>query len=89
MFVGMVTTALGGMAIKLLQFFGLTLGINTFLTPAILPYIVGPLTGLPPEWQAFLSLARVDRATTILVSAMAIATAQRIRLKPQNPSLWT
>lgn len=92
-FIGMIfgglTTALGGMVVKVLQFFGLTLGINALATPVVLPYMVGPLTGLPPEWQAFLALAHVDRAITIMVSAMAIATAQRIRLKPQNPSLWS
>ena len=86
---GMLQGVLGGLVVKLLQFFGLTLAINTFATPVVLPYIIGPLTGLPPDWQAFLAMARIDRAITILISAMAIAVSARIRLKPSNPSIWT
>ncbi|HZX76822.1 DUF2523 family protein [Lysobacter sp.] len=86
---GMASMTLGGMVVKLLQFFGLTLAINTIATPLVLPYMVGPITGLPAEWQSFLAMAHVDRAITILVSAMAISVSQRIRLKPSNPSLWS
>jgi hypothetical protein len=86
---GMLSTTLGGMMVKVLQFFGLTLAINTFATPAVLPYIVGPLTGLPPEWQSWLAFAHVDRAVTIIVSAMGIAISQQIKLRPVNPSVWS
>ena len=89
MLFGMLSQSLGGMFVKVLQFFGLTLAINAFATPAILPYIVGPLTGLPPDWQSWLAFAHVDRAVTILVSAMAIAVSQSIKLRPVNPSVWS
>lgn len=85
MFAGLI----GSMVLKLLQFIGVTMVINHFAMPAIMPFITQRMLGLPPEWQAFLSMTRADHAVTILVSAMGISVAQKIRFKPSNPSLWS
>lgn len=87
-FGGLASSVIGGLVVKLLRFFGLTLAVNTFLMPHVLDFITGPLLGLPEDWQSFLAMTRVDHAITITVSAMAIATARRIRMRPAPASIW-
>lgn len=88
MFYGWALAMLGPLVINLFRFVGVTMVVNTFVLPSVMQLVVGPVTGLPPEWQAWIGLMRGDRAVTILFSAMALAIADRIRLRPANPSLW-
>jgi len=79
---GAFAKVLPGAVIQFLLFFGVTLAVNTMVVPAWRDIIASYFTGLPAVWIDFIALTRIDQATTIILSALAIAVSRKIRLRP-------
>lgn len=69
---------LGGIIGKAFLLLGVTLVVNRFVTPELTPMIANHLLGLPPEWVDLLALTKVDQGITVVLSAIAIGTADRV-----------
>ena len=84
---GAAFKVLPGVAIQLLLFFGLTLGVNHFAVDPMRDVIANQFDSIPDVWIQFVALTRIDQAVTVLLSAMAISLSRKIRLKPATGSL--
>lgn len=71
-------TFMGGIIGRIFSLIGLTLMVNSFVTPSLMPFIADNLLNLPTEWIQFLALTKVDQAITVIMSAMAIAMADKM-----------
>lgn len=80
-----LVTGLGTWIEKLLTFAGLMLVSNEFVTPELLPFVTGPLLGMPDPFPQLLALTKIDQAITILISAVVTKAASSIRIS-RNPS---
>lgn len=82
-------TFLGGLVGKLFTLIGVTLAVNTFAMPAITNLIATRLLGLPAVWVQYLALTNIDKATTIILSALAISVADRVYVARRRASWQT
>lgn len=78
----------GVFIVKLLKFTGVAIVVSKFAAPALLDYIIAPLTGLPDDWQAFLEMARVDESAGVMVTALSLRASERLSLKKRVDSNW-
>ena len=78
----------GGIIARALRFLGITLVANEYLTPNIMPYITGPLLGLPATWQTWMVFLHMDRGLTIMISAIIASTANNISIRKRQDNIW-
>ena len=71
-------TYLGGIIGKVFTLVGVTLAVNEFATPQLTQLVASNLLNLPATWVQLLALTKIDQAITIMMSAMAIAVADRV-----------
>lgn len=85
-----LASALPWMIDKVISFFGVKFVSDNFLVPGLMPLITDQFLALPSDWKAYMGLARVDEALSILVSALVIRVAYSIRIQrtPNAPN-WT
>jgi hypothetical protein len=74
----------GAVLVRVLTFTGLSLVAYNFGTPLLVQYVAGPMLGLPSDWQAFLSMTRIDDALTVMLSALAFRASMAVKLKTNN-----
>lgn len=76
---------------KIVTFLGVSFVATEYAMPALLPYITGPLLGMPEQWQGFLGLTRVDQAISIVLSAVVVRAASTIKFtrNPNSPNWGT
>lgn len=79
---------LGSIIGRIFLLLGVSMTVNKFLTPSIMPYISTQLLGLPPKWINFIAMTQADKAITVVMSAMAIAVAGKISLRRRGNS-WS
>ena len=67
-----------------IHFEDMTIVAYKFGTPVLVEYVAGPMLGMPPTWQAFLSMTRIDDALTVMLSALAFRASMSIKFKTNN-----
>lgn len=79
--------AVGLMIEKIIFFLGVSFVAYTWATPALVEYVAGPMLGLPPQWQAFLAMTRIDDATTVILSALVyrVTTSFKVERNANSP----
>jgi hypothetical protein len=82
-------TYMGGIIGRMLTMVGVSLVINQFLTPSLTPFIAGNLLSLPTEWIQLLALTKIDQAITVVMSAMAIAMADKVQVRARRNAWQT
>lgn len=82
-------TFMGGIIGRMLSLLGVTLVVNRFLTPSLMPFIANNLLSLPTEWIQFLALTKIDQGITVIMSAMAIAVADKVSVRARRNSWQT
>lgn len=85
-----LAAGIGAWIQKIVTFAGVMFVSSEYAMPALLPYISGPLLGLPEAWQGFLGLTKVDQAISIILSAVVVRAASSIKIarNPNSPN-WT
>lgn len=85
-----LVTAAGAWIAKLISFAGILFVSNEFLAPQLIPFVSGPLLGMPDPFPQLLALTKIDKAATILLSAVAAKSIASIRIarNPSSPN-WT
>jgi len=78
----------GILIVKALKFFGVALVVSKFAAPALLDYVIAPLSGLPDDWQAFLEMARIDESAGVIVTALTMRASERIAMKKRTDAIW-
>lgn len=75
---------------KLIGFAGVMFVSNTIGVPELLPYVSGPLLGMPSPFPELLALTKIDKAATIILSAVVVKLVSSIKIqrKPGAPG-WT
>lgn len=72
--------ATGSIIKKIVSFLGLSIVTAHVALPALKPYISGPLMSLGDPWYSYISLTGVDKAVTVVLSAMVVRAASSISL---------
>lgn len=83
-------SALWGFVEKLIGFFGVMLVANQIGVGDLVPYVSGPLLGMPEPFPQLLALTKIDVATTIIISALVVRVLSSIKIqrKPGAPG-WS
>lgn len=71
-------TWMGAIVGKILTLIGVTLAVNEFALPTLTELVAGHLLNMPTMWVQLLALTNIDKAITIIMSAFAIAVADRV-----------
>lgn len=79
----------GGLIGRILQFIGVTLVANEFVTPHLTGLVAGYILGLPPEWVQFIGLTKADQAMTVVFSALVIRTVDQVQVRRRRESWQT
>jgi len=82
-------TYMGGVLGRILLLLGVTLVVNEWLTPEITPLIAQHFLNLPPVWIQLVALTKLDKALTIIISAMAIAVADKVSVQRRRNAWQT
>lgn len=72
---------MGGLLGRLFTLLGVTLVVNKFLTPELTPLVADKLLSMPTVWINLLALTKIDQALTVLLSAIVIATADKVMVR--------
>ena len=85
-----IVGSIGLMIQKIIGWVGVLMVSDEFLTPQILPFVTGPLLGMPEPFPQLLALTKIDSGITVILSAVVVQAASKIRIKrnPQAPG-WT
>lgn len=72
---------------KIFEFLAISFVAYTWGTPVLIEYVAGPLLGLPQQWQQFISMTRLDDASTIIISALVyrVTSSFRVERKASSP----
>lgn len=75
---------------KLIGFAGIMFVSNTLGVSELLPYVSGPLLGMPSPFPELLALTKIDKAATIILSAIVVKLVSSIKIqrKPGAPG-WS
>ncbi len=75
---------------KLIAFAGIMFVSNSLGVSQLLPYVSGPLLGMPSPFPELLALTKIDKAATIILSAVVVKLVSSIKIqrKPGAPG-WT
>lgn len=75
---------------KLIAFAGIMFVSNSIGVSQLLPYVSGPLLGMPSPFPELLALTKIDKAATIILSAIVVKLVSSIKIqrKPGSPG-WT
>lgn len=82
-------TYLGGLIGKLLLLLGVSMVVNQWVTPNLVPYIANDLLAMDPNWVQFMALSKIDQGMTVILSAMGIAVADKISMQRRVGSWQT
>lgn len=69
---------MGGLIGKIFTLLGVSLAVNEWVTPELTPLVSQHLLNLPTEWIQLMALTKIDQALTVIISAIGIATADRV-----------
>lgn len=72
---------------KVFEFLAISFVAYNWVTPTLVGYVSGPLLGMPPVWQSFMSMTRIDDAITVILSAVIyrMSTSFRVEKKASSP----
>lgn len=75
---------------KVLTWMGVYFVSSEFATPHMIPLVSGPLLGMPDPFPSLLGLTKIDKAATVILSAVAASMLSKIQIRrnPQAPG-WT
>lgn len=75
---------------KLIGFAGIMFVSNSLGVSELLPYVSGPLLGMPSPFPELLALTKIDKAATIILSAIVVKLVSSIKIqrKPGAPG-WS
>lgn len=75
---------------KLIAFAGIMFVSNSLGVSQLLPYVSGPLLGMPSPFPELLALTKIDKAATIILSAVVVKMVSSIKIqrRPGAPG-WT
>ena len=68
---------------------GFSLVAYEFGLPVLREYVMVPLLGVPPDWVAFLALTKIDHATTVVLSAIVVQMASKIKIQRDRQAWQT
>lgn len=72
--------AVGGVLLRIVEFLGISFVAYKWASPALVQYVAGPMLGMPAQWQAMLSMTRIDDALTVMLSAVVYRASLQIRV---------
>jgi hypothetical protein len=75
---------------RFVTFLGVMLVSNEIGIDSLLPYVSGPLLGMPAPFPQLLALTKIDKAVTVLLSAVVVVMLSKIRIarRPGSPG-WS
>lgn len=82
-------TYMGGLIGRIFTFLGITLAVNEFATPHFTNLVAGYFLALPPHWIQMIGLVKIDSALTVILSAIAIAMANKVSIRRRRDAWQT